>query len=101
LAAHQPIMQLAEAAGFFPASFGEPDMMLDRRPAGNLGPRYRVEYRVPGPDDDELRIVQDLYPYAGPDLAARAHLVAGLHGRIEHQQRPGPRAEGQGTRVSR
>jgi hypothetical protein len=67
LAPHQPIMQLAEAAGFFPAAFGEPDVMLDRRPAGELGPRYMMEYRVPGPNNDEFRIVQDLYPYAEPD----------------------------------
>jgi hypothetical protein len=66
LAPHQPIMQLAEAAGFFLASFGGPDV-LDRRPAGELGPRYRVEYRVPGPDGEEFRIVQELYPYAEPD----------------------------------
>ena len=66
LASHQPIMQLAEAAGFFPATFGGPSVMLLSRPAGDLGPRYDVEYRVPGPDNDEFRISQDLYPYADP-----------------------------------
>lgn len=66
LAAHQPIMQLAEAAGFFPATFGEPGAMSDSRPAGPLGPRYAVRYGVPGPDNDEFEIVQDMYPYAKP-----------------------------------
>src|SRR5262245_39881076 len=67
MAPTQPIMQLAEAAGFFPAAFGEPGVMLDERPSGDLGPRYTVEYVVPGPDNDEFRIVQQLYPYADPD----------------------------------
>ena len=67
MASWQPIMQFADAAGFFPAAFGQsPDPMLERRPAGNLGPRYVVEYRVPGPNDTEDLIVQDLYPYAKP-----------------------------------
>jgi hypothetical protein len=67
MASSQPIMQFAEAAGFFPAAFGQsPDPMLERRPAGNLGPRYVVEYRVPGPNNTEDVILQDLYPYAKP-----------------------------------
>jgi hypothetical protein len=69
MASSQPIMQFAEAAGFFPAAFGAytgPDSMLARRPAGNLGPRYVIEYRVPGPNGTEDLIVQDLYPYAKP-----------------------------------
>jgi hypothetical protein len=68
LAPHQPIMQFAEATGFFPAAFGQvPSPMLDGRPEGNLGPRYVIRYRVPGPATDEFRIVQDLYPYAKPN----------------------------------
>jgi hypothetical protein len=68
MAAHQPVMQLAEAAGFFPASFGqEPDPMLARKPTGALGPRYVIEYLVPGPNNTEDRITQDLYPYAKPN----------------------------------
>ncbi len=69
MASSRPIMQFAEAAGFFPAAFGAytgPDPMLARRPAGNLGPRYVVEYRVPGPNNTEDVILQDLYPYAEP-----------------------------------
>jgi hypothetical protein len=54
-----------EAVGFFPAMFGQvPDPMVDRRPHGGLGPRYKVVYRVPGPDGDNATIRQDLYPYA-------------------------------------
>jgi hypothetical protein len=62
-----PVMQLAEAAGFFPSVFGQsPNPMLDRRPDGKLGPRYRVVYAVPGPGGSKSRIRQDLYPYATP-----------------------------------
>jgi hypothetical protein len=51
--------------GFFPALFGQtPDPMLDKRPARELGPRYTVVYRVPGPNNELDRIRQDLYPYA-------------------------------------
>lgn len=67
MAAHQPVMELAEGAGFFPAAFGpEQSPMLDLKPKGDLGPRYLIEYRVPGPNNDEFRITQDLYPYAKP-----------------------------------
>jgi hypothetical protein len=65
MAPDQPQMQLAEAAGFFPAAFRQvPYPMLARRPAGALGPRYVIEWRVPGPNGTEFLIVQDLYPYA-------------------------------------
>jgi hypothetical protein len=67
LSSTQPIMQLAEAAGFFPAAFAQvPDPMLPRRPRGDLGPRYVITWIVPGPNDEADRIVQDLYPYATP-----------------------------------
>jgi hypothetical protein len=62
------LMQLAEAAGFFPALFvTTPNPMHPARPAGELGPRYTIAYQLPGPNGglDELR--QDLYPYAMPD----------------------------------
>ena len=36
------------------------------RPKGNLGPRYTIEYHVPGPEGDAFSIEQDLYPYAQP-----------------------------------
>jgi hypothetical protein len=62
-----PMMDFAEQAGFFPAAFGqEPNPLLPGRPKGNLGPKYRIEYKVPGPDNDMFEISQDLYPYASP-----------------------------------
>ena len=78
MAPHQPIMQLAEATGFFPAAFGAMSFddgdprtevqnpMLAGRPEGNLGPRFVIRYRVPGPGNDEFRVLQYLYPYAKP-----------------------------------
>jgi hypothetical protein len=65
-----PLMELAEAAGFFPAVFERtPDPMLDERPSGVLGPRYEITYLVPRPQGGEDVIVQDLYPYAKPSAA--------------------------------
>jgi hypothetical protein len=59
--------QLAEAAGFFPAVFNQsPDPMLRVRPKGSLGPKYTVEYVLPGPNNTTSTIRQDLYPYAKP-----------------------------------
>src|SRR5215204_803753 len=62
------LMHIAEAAGFFPATFGQsPDPMLDSRPAGDLGPRYRITYLMPGPNNELDEIRQDVYPYAEPN----------------------------------
>jgi hypothetical protein len=63
-----PIMNLAEAAGFFPAAFGqEPDPMI-ARPKGDLGPKFEITYEVPGGNYRSSKIHQDLYPYAArPD----------------------------------
>jgi hypothetical protein len=62
-----PLMSFAEAAGLFPAAFGqEPDPMLPGRPKGDLGPKYRIDYNVPGGDGTSFAISQDLYPYAQP-----------------------------------
>jgi len=61
------LLQLAEAAGFYPAVFvRSPDPMLDERPAGDLGPRYTITYVMPGPYGED-HLVQDVYPYAEPD----------------------------------
>jgi hypothetical protein len=61
------LMRIAEAAGFFAATFGQsPDPMFDRRPTGSLGPRYRITYVMPGPNNELDEIRQDLYPYAQP-----------------------------------
>ena len=65
--AGSPVMAFAEAAGFFPAAFWqEPNPMLPDRPKGDLGPRYKIEYNVPGGDGTSFSITQDLYPYAQP-----------------------------------
>ena len=62
-----PAMNLAEQAGFFPAVFGQqPDPMLDRRPKGDLGPKYTITYTVPGPNNETWILRQDVYPYASP-----------------------------------
>ena len=62
-----PIMAFAEATGFFPAVFSQqPSPMLPGRPKGDLGPKYRIDYNVPGPDGEDFAITQDLYPYAQP-----------------------------------
>ena len=59
--------RLAEASGFFPAVFDQqPDPMLQERPKGTLGPKYTVDYVMPGPDGTTSTIRQDLYPYATP-----------------------------------
>ena len=71
-----PMMAFAEVAGFFPAVFGQqPDPMLPGRPKGDLGPRYTIEYHVPGPEGDSFSISQDLYPYALP--SAVTYMKAG------------------------
>jgi hypothetical protein len=61
------LMRIAESAGFFPAVFATtPNPMLSKRPGGNLGPRYRITYTMPGPSGDVSKLTQDLYPYATP-----------------------------------
>lgn len=66
-----PLGNLVEQAGFFPATFGqEPDPMLAKRPRGDLGPKYEVEYKVPGPSGTTATIHQELYPYATPNPVA-------------------------------
>lgn len=62
------LMQLAEHAGFFQAVFSQsPNPMLTERPEGELGPGYTIEYTMPGPNNEEDVIVQELYPYATPE----------------------------------
>ena len=56
---------LVELGGFFPQVFLQvPDPTKRTRPAGDLGPRYRITYRVPGPNGGAGTLVQDVYPYA-------------------------------------
>jgi hypothetical protein len=60
-----PLGSLAEDGGFYPAAYGQsPDPMVRTRPRGVLGPKYDVEYRVPGPNGRTDTIRQELYPYA-------------------------------------
>jgi hypothetical protein len=62
-----PMMDFAEAAGFFPAAFGQtPDPMMSGPPK-SLGLKYAIVYTVPGGDGDTFTIHQDLYPYAQPN----------------------------------
>jgi hypothetical protein len=63
-----PLGDLTQQAGFFPAAFGqEPDPMLADAPKGSLGPKYTINYTVPGPNNDTFHIKQDVYPYATPN----------------------------------
>ena len=62
-----PFAQLVEAAGFFPVVYARsPDPTLRHRPAGTLGARYLIVYRVPGPNGALGTIRQELYPFAKP-----------------------------------
>jgi len=57
--------QLTERAGLFPALFQtSPNPMLDEAPTKSLGPKYRIHWRVPGPQGGRFLIDQDVYPYA-------------------------------------
>ena len=59
-----PLGSLVELGGFFPQVFAQvPDATRRTRPAGALGSRYRITYRVPGPHGIST-LVQDVYPYA-------------------------------------
>lgn len=60
-----PLGSLTQLGGYFPQVFQEfPDPTTRTRPTGDLGPRYRIEYRVPGPNGNGSKLVQDVYPYA-------------------------------------
>ena len=70
-----PLGALVQFGGFFSQAFGQtPDPTTRTRPAGDLGPSYRVVYRMPGPDGGGSTITQDVYPYAKP---AVTHMRAG------------------------
>jgi MYXO-CTERM domain-containing protein len=60
-----PFMAFVDGAGFFPQTFGQsPDPTSTTRPKGDLGPRYNVVYRVPGPNGGTAMLHQTLYPFA-------------------------------------
>jgi hypothetical protein len=70
-----PLGSLVQLGGYFPQVFGgSPNPTTRTRPAGDLGPRYRVVYRVPGPNGNST-LVQDVYPYAKPNPVT--HMRAG------------------------
>jgi hypothetical protein len=72
-----PLGALVQLGGFFPQAFGQsPDPTTRTQPVADLGPRYRVVYRVPGPSA-RSRLVQDVYPYAKPRPVT--HMRAGQH----------------------
>lgn len=61
-----PLGALTMAGGFFPQAFGQqPDPTSTTRPQGDLGPRYGITYRMPGPSEGAT-LRQDFYPYARP-----------------------------------
>jgi hypothetical protein len=60
-----PLGSLTQRGGFFAQVFAQfPDPTTRTRPQGDLGPRYQIEYRVPGPNGNRSKLVQDVYPYA-------------------------------------
>jgi hypothetical protein len=82
------LMQIAQDTGFFAAVFTQiPDPMLDAQPEGTLGPKYTIEYVMPGPNQEQDTIVQDVYPYATPDPVA--YVKPGQHYWSTQQTRGG------------
>jgi hypothetical protein len=74
----EELMQIADSAGFFMTVFGSyPSSLEDARPKGDLGPRYTIEYTMPGPNNELDVIVQDAYPYARPSPVT--YMAAGQH----------------------
>jgi len=72
-----PLGSLVQLGGFFPQVFQQfPDPTTRTRPTADLGPRYQVAYRVPGPSATGT-IIQDVYPYAEPSPVT--HVRAGQH----------------------
>jgi hypothetical protein len=70
-----PFGVFVEQVGYFPQVFTQtPDSTSRVAPAGRLGPRYDVAYRVPGPDGKARTVRQELYPFAaiGPVTHMRA-----------------------------
>src|SRR5436305_6894210 len=61
-----PLAKVAAASAMPSAVFGQDPAhpMRATRPAGTLGPRYRISYTLPGPNRTSSVIHQDVYPYA-------------------------------------
>ena len=63
--ADTPLNPLAIQTGFYAAVFGQtPNPILAGRPNGALGPKYRITWTMPGPNNETHLIRQDVYPYA-------------------------------------
>ena len=60
-----PLGDLVTWGGFFDQAYGADSFQPRSRPKGDLGPRYRVVYTLPGPDGTST-LRQDVYPYARP-----------------------------------
>jgi hypothetical protein len=61
-----PLGRVTAYAGFTSAVFRRtPNPMLATAPGRELGPRYTIEYTMPGPTRASV-IRQDVYPYARP-----------------------------------
>src|SRR6476659_293575 len=61
-----PLGSLVMLGGFFPEVFGQsPDPTTRTRPVGDLGPHYRVVYRMPE-RTGEATSFQEFTPYAKP-----------------------------------
>jgi hypothetical protein len=69
-----PLGLLTSGGGFWVQAFGaaaagdEQDEVLATKPNGDLGPRYLVVYRLPGPKTPSL-LRQELYPYAAKPVS--------------------------------
>jgi hypothetical protein len=60
---------LADQSGLYLAMFREPqlpDRVLASRPRGDLGPKYTITWTMPTSATDEMKIFQEVYPYAKP-----------------------------------
>jgi hypothetical protein len=57
--------RIIEDVGFFEVTFGmTPSRVVEEAPTDDLGPRFVIRWRVPGPSGEDDEIVQELYPYA-------------------------------------
>lgn len=57
------VAHLAEVAGLWANTFDRTEALTDDPPTGDLGPRLRLRWVVPGPDGEDIA-VQDLHPWA-------------------------------------
>jgi hypothetical protein len=65
LAIHGDGDQFTQQGGFFAQAFSQtPDPTTAAPPKGKLGPRYEIDYTVPGPNNDVFHLEADVYPYA-------------------------------------